>query len=180
LIQIRRARTADAPGIAGAHVSSWRSAYPGMLPDAFLAKLSVARQAAHYDRLIRIGLGVHVAVISGPQAVAAPPVLGFSSAVRARNGQNLAEGEVQSLYVLDDWKEHGIGRQLLRASAQHLAAQGCRSVFAWVLRDNPAAYFYQHLGGKPIATSMVRVGGEEFSQTAYAWDPIGLLLDVDA
>jgi hypothetical protein len=49
-----------------------------------------------------------------------------------------------------------------------------------VLRDNPATYFYQRLGGKRIAMSTTRVGGEDVPQVAFAWDPIELLLDVDA
>ncbi len=179
MIIIRRARPADAPAIGVVHVASWRSAYANVLPDNFLTNLSVARQAAHYDRSIRMGLAVHVAALSGPEFPPGPPVVGFTSARRARN-IGLAEGEVETLYVLDDFKDRGLGRRLLRASAQHLAAQGCRSAFAWVLRDNPSAYFYQRLGGKRIAASFTRVGGEDVPQVAYAWDPIELLLDVDA
>jgi ribosomal protein S18 acetylase RimI-like enzyme len=177
LIAIRRARPSDAPGIGAVHVSCWRSAYPGVLPDDFLAKLSVSRQTGHYDRSIRIGLGVHVAAISGAEAVNGPQIVGFSTARRTRGGA-LAEGEVETLYVLDDFKDRGLGRQLLRASAQHLSALGCRSAFAWVLRDNPASFFYEHLGAKRIAASMTRVGGQDIPQVAYAWDPIERLLDV--
>jgi GNAT superfamily N-acetyltransferase len=134
LISVRRAKPADAPGIGGVHVSSWRSAYAGVLPDDFLANLSVARQTAYYDRAIRIGLGVHVAVQADPEWPGGARVVGFSTARRIRG---VAEGEVETLYVLDDWKEYGLGRQLLRASGQHLAAMGCKSAFAWVLRDDP-------------------------------------------
>ena len=48
MIEIRRARSGDAPGIGAVHVSAWRSAYAGILPDAYLARLSVARQAHYY------------------------------------------------------------------------------------------------------------------------------------
>ncbi len=176
MISIRRAKPADAAGIGGVHVSSWRSAYAGVLPDDFLANLSVARQTAYYDRAIRIGLGVHVAVQAAAEWPGGSRVVGFSTARRVR-GQSVAEGEVETLYVLDDWKEYGIGRQLLRASGQHLAAMGCKSAFAWVLRDNPSAFFYEHLGGKRVATSTTRVGGSEVPQTAYAWDPIDRLIN---
>jgi ribosomal protein S18 acetylase RimI-like enzyme len=181
MIAIRRARPADAPGIAAVHVACWRSAYPGVLPDKFLANLSTARQTAYYDRMIRLGLGVHVAALSGANAssTGAPYIVGFSTARRTAAGA-LAEGEVETLYVLDDYKERGLGKNLLRTAAQHLSALGCRSAFAWVLRDNPAIHFYNHLGGKPIATSTTPVGGQDIPQTAYAWDPIELLLDVDA
>jgi GNAT superfamily N-acetyltransferase len=171
---VRRARAGDAPGIAAVHVATWRSAYPGVLPDKFLAKLSEPRLTAQYDRSIRMGLGIQVA-IGGPD----DPILGFSSARRSRSS-TLGEGEVETLYVLDDWQNRGIGGQLLRASAKHLAGLGCRSAFAWVLRANPAGFFYERLGGKRIANSMTHVGGAEIPQTAYAWDPIETLLDVDA
>ena len=65
MITIRRARPADAAAIGVVHVAAWRSAYPGILPDAFLARLSVPRQAVHYDGAIRSGVGVHVATASG-------------------------------------------------------------------------------------------------------------------
>ncbi len=177
MITIRRARAADAAGIAAVYVATWRSAYPGVLPDKFLAKLSVPRITAQYDRSIRMGLGVHVAVHSG--AGASPGVLGFSSARRSRAGA-LGEGEVETLYVLDDWQNRGLGGQLLRTSARYLADLGCRSLYAWVLRENPAGYFYARLGGRKIANSVTHVGGAEIPQIAYAWDPIETLLDVDA
>ena len=53
MIGIRRARPSDAIAIGAVHVAAWRSTYPGILPDRFLARLSVPRQAAHYDAAIR-------------------------------------------------------------------------------------------------------------------------------
>ena len=167
-MNIRRATTEDAAAIGAVHVAAWRSAYPGVLPDQFLAKLSVPRQAAFYERAIRLGAGVHVAAEQNR-------IVGFSTARRTRHNA-LGEGEVETLYVLDDFKEHGLGRGLLRASAEYLAGLGCGSAFAWVLRDNPSGFFYEHLGGKRIATSMTRVGGSEIPQTAFAWNPIDRLL----
>ncbi len=166
---IRRAGVPDAPAIAAVHVAAWRSAYPGVLPDQFLARLSIPRQAAFYERAIRLGAGVQVAIANGR-------IVGFSTARRTRQNP-LGEGEVETLYVLDDFKERGLGRRLLRASAEYLAGLQCGSAFAWVLRDNPAGFFYQHLGGKRVATGTTRVGGSEIPQTAFAWNPIDRLLD---
>jgi len=179
LIAIRRARPSDAPGIAAVHVTTWRSTYAGILPDDYLARMSEARQASYMDRAIRLGGGIYVASASGPDSPAAARVVGFATA-RRTNRLSVAEGEVETLYVHDDFRERGLGRSLLRAAGQHLSALGCRSAFAWVLRDNPATFFYEHLGGKRMATSTTHVAGSELPQTAYAWDPIELLLDVDA
>ena len=46
------ASSSDAIAIGAVHVAAWRSTYPGILPDRFLARLSVPRQAAHYDAAI--------------------------------------------------------------------------------------------------------------------------------
>lgn len=182
MISLRAARPGDAVAIGAVHVAAWRSTYPGILPDAYLARLSVARQAAHYEAAIRGPDGVFVAVASGADLPAGSPprVIGFTTAGRARGGvvggRRLGEGEVETLYVLDDWRERGVGRRLLRAAAGHLAAAGCQSMYLWVLRDNPSRWFYQRLGGALAAEAPIRVAGRAVMQSAFVWDPIRKLL----
>ena len=68
MIAIRRARASDAAAIGALHVAVWRSAYAGILPDAYLAGLSATRLAAGYQRDMfdrRGGYAVFVAVASG-------------------------------------------------------------------------------------------------------------------
>lgn len=177
MIAIRRARLADAPGIAAVHVATWRSAYAGLLPEAVLTRLSTTRLAHYYEHNIRLGLAIHVAATYGRRDE--PPVLGFCSSSRVR-ADGLGDGEIETLYMLDDYQNRGLGGQLLRTAAKHLWQTGCRSVYAWVLRENPSRYFYQRLGGKCVAEGTTSVGGETFAQTAFAWDPIETLLDVNA
>lgn len=179
MIQVRRARPSDAVSIGAVHVAAWRSAYPGILPEDYLSRLSAPRQAEHYDRAIRGGIAVHVATASGLDlgpAGGAARVVGFASAGRSRFGVTLAEGEIETLYVLDDWRERGLGRRLIQAAAGQLREQGCRSAFLWVLRDNPARWFYARLGGRAVAQSVVSVGGAAVPQMAYLWDPIDRLV----
>lgn len=181
MITVRRARPSDAISIGAVHVAAWRSAYPGILPDSFLARLSVPRQAAHYDAAIRSPTtGVFVASASGGDVPSGSGsrVIGFVTAGRARGefARHLAEGEVETLYVLDDWRDRGVGRKLMRAAAAHLAQMGCKSCFLWVLRDNPSRWFYQRLGGKPLGEAVVQFAGTQLPQTAFVWDPIERLL----
>lgn len=180
MIGVRRARPADAAAIAVVHVAGWRSAYAGLLPDGYLAGLNPARHAAGYEAAIRRGAGVFVAVAAGrdvPERArvgTTSEVVGFATVGRARTA--LADGEVETLYVLDDWRDRGVGRRLMRAGAAHLQAEGCRSAFLWVLRDNPNRWFYERLGGRPVAQSVTRVAATDLQQVAYAWDPIERLL----
>ena len=180
MISVRPARPAYAPSIGAVHVAAWRSAYAGILPDTYLARLSVARQAAHYDAAIRSGAGVHVAMATGEDLDGrggTMRIVGFTTSGLARGRYGLAEGEIETLYVLDDWRDRGIGRQLMAAAAEYLAGRGCNSAFLWVLRDNPSRWFYQRLGGKPAAEQLIRVGGQDVIQTAYVWSPIDRLVD---
>lgn len=182
MITVRRARPADAVAIGAVHVAAWRSAYPGILPDSYLAALSAARQAAYYDGAIRGGVGVHVAAASGADAArpgGALRVVGFVTGSPVRPGRSAtppADGEIETLYVLDDWRERGLGRRLMRAAAAHLAGAGCRSAFVWVLRANPSRWFYERLGGKAVAEATISVGGTPVVQTAYVWSPIERLV----
>jgi ribosomal protein S18 acetylase RimI-like enzyme len=171
MISVRRAEPADAAAIGAVHVAAWRSTYPGILPDSYLARLSPTRLALHYRAAISGGATVIVAAASGE----GPRIVGFTTAGLART-PGLGDGEVETLYVLDDFRDQGVGRRMMRAAASQLAARGCASAFVWVLRDNPSRWFYRHLGGKPAAEGQTRLAGVALNQVAYSWDPIGQLL----
>ena len=175
MIVVRRARLSDAAAIGAVHVAAWRSAYPGLLPDSYLSRLSAVRQARYYESAIGAGGTVIVAAPQETKAGATPRLVGFTTAGPARKA-GLGDGEIETLYVLDDWRDQGIGRGLMRAAAKDLAAQGCRSAYLWVLRDNPSRFFYQHLGGQQAAHGETRVAGVTLPQTAFCWDPIDSLL----
>jgi len=171
MITVRPARSADAAAIGAVHVAAWRSTYPGILPDSYLSHLSPIRHARNYEMSISGGATVIVAAPNNGM----PRLVGFTTGGPARV-DGLGDGEIETLYVLDDWREQGLGRRLLHAAAKDLAARGCRSAFLWVLRDNPSRFFYQHLGGHPSAQGETRVAGVTVPQLAYSWDPIDRLL----
>ena len=164
------ARLSDAAGIAAVHVAAWRSAYADLLPADYLAGLSLVRHAAQHHAAIAAGRGVLVARHAGE-------VVGFCTVGRPRR-VGLADGEVETLYVLDDWREQGLGRRLLQAGAATLERRGCGSAFLWVLQENPSRWFYERLGGRPAMRSMTQVAGRRLPQQAYLWDPIALLTAV--
>ena len=159
----------DAPAIAAVHIAAWRSAYANILPSTYLATLSLARHTAMHHQAIATGRSVLVARAENERLV------GFCTAGRPRT-PNIAEGEVETLYVLDDYRDQGLGRGLLQQAAQTLATKGCKTLFLWVLQDNPSRWFYERLGGRPTATSPTQVAGKTFTQTAYLWNPITTLI----
>jgi hypothetical protein len=167
---VRPARPSDGAAIAAVHVAAWRSAYAGMLPDRTLTHLSPGRQEVYYGRLIRTGHIVHVAEPPSDDP-SHPSIIGFVTAGILASAA-IADGEIETLYVLDDFREQGVGRALIHAAARDLAAAGCRSAFVWVLSQNPSRWFYERLGAVRAVEGVVRVGGETQPQTAFVWDPI--------
>ncbi|WP_158804587.1 MULTISPECIES: GNAT family N-acetyltransferase [unclassified Acidisoma] len=178
LVAIRAAVPSDATAIAGVHVASWRSAYAGILPNHSLTGLSIPRQAGYYGRLIGDGQIVRVAEARSGAPVSGL-VVGFVTARRISRAV-AAEGEIETLYVLDDWRERGIGRRLIQSAGAALKAAGCRSAFVWVLSENPNRWFYERLGGVRMMEGQVGVGGVAQPQTAYRWDPIEILAEAQA
>lgn len=125
-------------------LDTWRAAYRGLVPDAFLddlavtAELTAARTAMAQDP----DRALHVAVVSGA-------VVGIAAAGPPRDDDLDPSGvtELGALYVLPDHWGRGIGRALLEAVLARLPRP--RQVL-WVLEDNERSRaFYASCGFVP-------------------------------
>lgn len=173
-IAIRAARPGDARGIARLDVETWRATYAGILATPFLVGLSAQRREVGWASVIeREPRDVRVAVDGDGE------ILGFGSCGRSRDAREFA-GEVFTLYIAPDWQNRGIGRQLLLALFARLVAQGCSSAIIWVLRDNPARFFYQRLGGREVRHRGFVVGGKRIEAAGYAWRDLPRFLETAA
>ncbi len=163
---IRPATISDAPGIAHVHVESWRSTYPGMLPDRYLVGLSTASHEKRWRGLLTgappRGRRTFVASSAGR-------IVGFSSCGPQRTGLPGFGGEFYALYLIDQAQGMGMGRRLLAAMAQHFLAAGTQAAMVWVLRDNPSRYFYERLGGQMLAEQPISFAGAHLMEVAYGW-----------
>jgi GNAT superfamily N-acetyltransferase len=178
MVIIRRARPGDSDAMARVHLAAWRSTYAGILPEAYLAGLSLERESLDYQRAILERRGGHAGFVAIAQEGPAG-VVGFTTGGMSRR-PSIAQGEVETIYLLDDYRERGIGRRLMRAMASHLASLGAESAFAWVLEQNPSRWFYERLGARITAREEMSFAGQKTAQLAYAWDPIHTLLSATA
>lgn len=165
---IRAARTSDAAGIARVHVETWRDAYAGLLPDKHLLRLNPQTHAIAWARNLSRPEGPRHTMV----AVAGSEIVGFVNFGTARDGRPRTEGEVFMLYVATDWRERGIGRQLVQAAFAALAETGSKAVSIWCLAENASAIgFYRRLGGKRISESrQENVGGVMFPVIGFLWE----------
>lgn len=168
---IRRASPGDARAIARVHVECWRSAYAGILPDRVMVDMSVEDKAVFWRRMVQRA-GRRDAVLVASLADSASPrsqIVGFASCAAANAGPPDYDGEVQTLYVLPDWQEQGLGRALLCGAFQALKGAGFRAAFVWVLAQNPARFFYEAMGGRRIGERTEALWGAELPEVAYGW-----------
>lgn len=174
---IREARPTDAPGIAHVHVASWRTTYPGLVPASFLVGMSEDQAARRWSGLLLTrepGHGTFVA------ADARGEVVGFATCGPRRGRFPDFAGEFYALYLLDEAQGNGIGRRLMAAMADRLLEGEVRSACVWCLRDNPARWFYERMGGARAAERPIRFAGSSLVEIAYGWEDLHPLARMSA
>ncbi|HKA48489.1 MAG TPA: GNAT family N-acetyltransferase [Candidatus Dormibacteraeota bacterium] len=175
LAMLRVATPADAPAIARVHVASWRTTYPGMLPDSYLAAMDVRDYTGRWARALSspVSPGTVTVVEEGGE------IVGFASCGRQRDGHQPYEGELYAIYLLQEVQGRGHGRALVEGSAAALAGQRITSMVVWVLRDNAHARgFYERLGGAYLRKRELDFGfGVTAMEVSYLWaDTLATLL----
>lgn len=169
---VRRARILDAPAIARIEVETWRSTYAGVLADEALLAMSVDRLTASWtSELRRWPRGIMV--WDGDEQ----GLLGYGQCGRQRDRALPYKGEVFMLYVTPDAQGAGVGRQLLLALLANLATSNYPSALVWVLRANPARFFYERLGAKLVLHRQIPFSGRMVDALGYGWNDLSATLD---
>ena len=170
---VRPATIEDAPGIARVLVDSWKAAYAGILPAAFLDALTYAGHESGTRQLLEhlpATSGVFVSVSSDGT---------IAGVAHARDTSILADhaAELDSLYVLPSAQGQGHGSALLRRVAQWARQNGSHNLFLWVLKDNPYRRFYERAGGELLPDEKREaVGGAVATLVAYRWRNLDTLI----
>ena len=176
-INVRRARLQDAPELGRIHAHTWRTAYAGLLPEAYLRSLEPGRLMVDWRRHIlrarRSPQGHLEAVLVAEDTARTPhPLLGFATTGPARDVRIRGfAGELFMLYVRPDAQGYGAGRALFEAAREALTAHGFRWWVVAVLEANaPARRFYVGRGLCPDGATWVDrfAGGQAVSVMRYA------------
>ncbi|HUO11382.1 MAG TPA: GNAT family N-acetyltransferase [Caulobacteraceae bacterium] len=169
---IAPAGPADAEELGRVHVRAWRETYPGLLPQAYLNRMSPKLHARRFHQELMRAKAGQVTLV----AESAEGAVGYAHAALLSGEGRSADAEVQTLYVLRSAQRAGVGRGLLSACARVMRAQGAGSLMLFVLTGNePARRFYERLGGEAFAEVASHGWGEAVTETAYRWADIGVL-----
>jgi ribosomal protein S18 acetylase RimI-like enzyme len=163
---------ADAEALAHVHVAAWRETYRGMLPDAFLARMSEVGSTRRFRReLTRPGPHDVLLAAMNPYGI-----FGYVAGGRSRSGTE-GEAEIATLYILRAAQGRGVGRRLLTDAVRALAAHGAKSLLITVLAENERARgFYARLGGVADAPVERPGPGGMTWEVDYRWPELRALL----
>ena len=170
---VRPAEVRDAGGIAHVHVTSWLETYRGLMPDSVLDNLSVERRTKQLEHTLEDGSDIyHLTLV----AEANHKVVGFANYGKEREGDPEYQGELFAIYILKEFHEEGIGREMVKHVASGLLAIDISSMLVWVLEDNLSKRFYERLGGEYLREKQVQTGDSILQEKAYGWRDIHVLI----
>ena len=173
-VHIRQATPGDTAGIARVHVDSWRSSYKGIVPQEILSGLSYDERRKLWDNILNSSQSDTYCFVAESQRA---QIIGFAYGGLNRECSPNYEGEIYSIYLLQDYQRGGIGRRLLLAVAECLIDGGIGSMLLWVFeRNHSARRFYESLGGKAVRRKKLSIGGARVVEVAYGWNDIASLV----
>jgi GNAT superfamily N-acetyltransferase len=161
VVELRDATPADAAGLATVHVTSWRAAYRGLMPDDVLAALSVPdREQVWSDRLATRDPRTSVVVATDAWRVVGFAAVGPPLVPTDRADPTL--GDLYALYLDPDHWGRGIGAPLHAAALDRLVTHGFTHAGLWVLDGNERAQrFYRRHGWTDTGRTQVDRGPQD-------------------
>lgn len=176
-MRLRRATPTDADPIGAVHVTSWREAYKGILPDGLLEGLDAHARSVMWRSVLTGSATSNLTNVF--LAEGSGGVIGFG-ACGAQRDENLRErgfdAEIGAIYVLQDRQRAGVGRALMYRMAQSLIHSGRKAASLWVLRENARARaFYEELGGAILSEKVEEFSGATLVEVAYGWKDLAAL-----
>jgi L-amino acid N-acyltransferase YncA len=141
-MRISSASYEDLPEIARIHVTAWKQAYVGQVPQVHLDNLSVA------DRLRRWREQFSNHAVSGLLVASVnDEIAGFVCFGPSRDEERAEWGEIYPIYVIEAYRGSGLGYQLYKRACAELKSNGSPKAYLWVLDTNGRAIAAERWGG---------------------------------
>jgi GNAT superfamily N-acetyltransferase len=174
-ITFRSATVADSHRIASLHTDSWRDAYRGILPDAYLAGPIVGERASLWQsRLLSPGADRRYVLLAEAEGI----LVAFVCVLL--DEEPLWGACLDNLHVFPKLKGHGLGRQLFSRAAQWvMSTEPGWPIHLWVFESNYGARrFYEALSGEVVEHRLKQApGGAEIPSLRYVWRDLRVLMN---
>jgi GNAT superfamily N-acetyltransferase len=165
---IRPGQPGDEAEIASCHTHAWQQSYRGLIADEVLARrpLGFRGRLAFWRKILNESKDHGVFVAES----ADHGVVGFVVAGAARDAHRVGEGEIEAIYLLQEYKKKGLGRALLKRALSALGEKGFLRNYVWVLENNPAVQFYEKMGAQRLSDEKIIDLGGPLKEVALGWN----------
>jgi L-amino acid N-acyltransferase YncA len=176
-LKIRAGHIEDAEGIAFVHSTSWRHAYRGIVPQAYLDAMEPSKTVERWQKIIsgEISPGARMLVADNGGTI-----IGFQVYGPAREPAFGYSGELYAAYFLPDAVGKGLGTEMVKRVFEGLYVQGLNDMIVWVMEANARGRrFYETvLGGTVVPGSHkpFDLDGAEIWEIAYGFRPLPRLI----
>jgi GNAT superfamily N-acetyltransferase len=160
---IRPAQSEDAAGIAAVQVASWRTTYRGIVPDDYLAGMSLEAGTKRWIAILAASEGFNYVAEDDSG------IFGFVSGGKLREPVGEYDAELWAVYLIEEKQGRGVGRRLVQLLAGELLAAGYRSMLVWGLQENPAVSFYKRIGAVAVTGQMIEIGSVRLPELGLGW-----------
>lgn len=163
-IMIRKATVEDAKTISFIGVTSWKSAYNGIVPNKYLDSLSVEKREKHLEKSIVVPTNRFAIAELDGQAVGMICFYPIQYETPIEG-----EWELEAIYILPEYWKRGIGRALIQYTLRYMRENNANVCNLWVLADNQRARgFYEKLGFKYTGIEkIITIGGKDLIEVRY-------------
>lgn len=170
-IDIRAAGPGDAEAIAMLHAASWKRAYRGMLPDAYLDGPMSAEKEAHWRAKL-------ADLADGDMVLAAERDRELVGFIAVWPDPAVVDGVfIDNLHAIAEAHGQGVGRALFFEAVRRAVAAGRRQAWLSCYPDNTRAVsFYKRVGGVPGLLLEDRIGDVERPAQVFFWLDLPSLL----
>ena len=161
---VRNATLEDAEKIAYIHVKAWQESYKGIIDQNYLDTISFSERFAFRKKILMHPKPAQINLI----AVQNNQIIGFCDAGAAFDSSEVYRGEIYAIYLLSEFKQHGIGRTLFNYVNRHLEENLLTPYITWVLEENKnACRFYENCGGQFFKKKSVEIGDQNYIERSY-------------
>ena len=149
----------DLAAVSNIYEQSWRYAYKGIIPQAYLDSIPHGRWISGINMNGRTDIG----------AFEDGRIVGTASFGALRWEKFSDWGEIVSVYLLPEYMGRGVGSAFMERCTAELRALGCSRILLWVLEENVRARrFYEKQGFTATGEYMDdNIGGRDLREIMY-------------
>jgi GNAT superfamily N-acetyltransferase len=164
-VRFREATIDDCMSVAGVHVRSWQESFAGIVPQAFLDKMSVEKRARAFEEGFRAA-SYKMYVAEVPES----GVIGFADRGEPRDNIGRYAAELYAIYLLPEFQRRGIGENLFKLVVESFVREGRCSMYLYALEVSPYRTFYEKMNGRVVGRKRREIEGIPFDELVYGWD----------